>query len=95
MRAMPEPTLAQQRILDRIAAQRERLRAQCAADARTRSEGQAGAFPLAPLLSQALVQAGQHPMVVVAVLGLALAAGPKRLWRWGGVLLPLLIKMRP
>lgn len=94
MKAMPEPTLAQQRVLDRIAVQRERLRARCAANAQARDEAQAGAFPLGPLLSQGLALAGQHPRALLVLVGLALAAGPKRLLRWGGVLLPVLLKMR-
>lgn len=90
MNARLEPALAQQRVLDRIATQRERLRAQCSA----RDRVQADVSPLGPLLAQGLALAAQHPLAVVALVGLALAAGPKRLLRWGGVALPLLLKLR-
>ena len=36
----------------------------------------------------------QHPVAVAALVGSVLAAGPKRLVRWAGILLPLVVRLR-
>ena len=93
------PTAAQQRILDRIDKQRDRLRARRAAHkqaqalVRQRNAPPAGGAED----SFALRAAGfavEHPMAIAAVAGIAVVAGPRRLVRWAGVLLPLLLRLK-
>ncbi len=94
--SLPTPTELQQKVLDRIALQRERLRARRAAhrQAVALQAEDAGIDPHAPLVARVLAFARLHPAVVaVAALG-ALAAGPSRLIRWSSVLMPLLARMR-
>lgn len=98
---MPEPTAAQQRVLDRIAAQRQRIAARQAQrwSARTAPPPQASSLGGPPLFDGLLVQrwaffAQQHPVAVAAVVGSALLAGPKRLVRWAGILLPFVVRLR-
>ncbi|WCM91064.1 hypothetical protein M5C99_11530 [Acidovorax sp. NCPPB 2350] len=95
------PTLEQQRILDRIAVQRERVRSRRAAHAQAaqlraqaREEGSAPGDPDAPWSARLLWFARQHPIAVVVAAGVAVAAGPSRIIRWVGVLMPLMMKMR-
>ena len=38
--------------------------------------------------------AREHPLAIAAVGGVALVAGPRRLIRWAGVLLPLLMRLK-
>ena len=38
--------------------------------------------------------AREHPMAVAAIAGVAVVAGPRRLIRWAGVLLPMLLRLR-
>ncbi|NMM76570.1 hypothetical protein B2J86_00350 [Acidovorax sp. SRB_14] len=93
---MPVPTPAQQRIIERMAAQRERLRARRARReqflAMRKAEGGLGAD--APLPLRVAVFAKQHPAALAALAGLALVLGPKRLVAWAGVVLPLLTRLR-
>lgn len=91
---MVEPTLAQQRVLDRIAAQRERLRARRIDRGQTPPEAKDTGLMWAPLVSQGLVFASRHPLIVLALVGVAIAAGPKRLLRWGTAALPVLLQLR-
>lgn len=92
----PPPTQAQQRVLERIAAQRERLRAR--RRQRLQAEAQAESqdtMPVdAPLVQRLVWFTREHPVAVAAVAGAALMAGPGRLVRWAGVLLPLVLKLR-
>lgn len=90
------PTADQQVVLDRIAAQRERLR-----DRRVRRAQQQallrdehGLPPDASLGMRAVLFAKQYPLALAAVAGVAVVAGPKRLMRWAGVVLPLLLRLR-
>lgn len=95
--AVPEPTAEQQRLLDRIALQRERLRARRAARAQSRALMQRDAVAGGIDESLVLRAAGfarEHPMAVAAMAGVALIAGPRRLMRWAGVILPLLMRLR-
>ncbi|MCE1193066.1 MAG: hypothetical protein LWW96_13030 [Acidovorax sp.] len=94
---VPVPTAAQQKVLDRIALQRERLRARRAARAQAMALAQRDAGPMGADESLALRAAGfarQHPLAVAAMAGVALVAGPRRLVRWAGVVLPLLMRLR-
>lgn len=95
--APPRPTPQEQRVLERIQAQRTRF----AQRRHSRRDSQAGGAPADPaarpelvFLQRLLVFIRQHPVAAASVLGGALAAGPKRLMRWAGILLPLLIRLR-
>lgn len=94
-----EPTAAQQRILDRIDKQRERLRARRAAHKQAQALArQSNAMPGAgaddSFALRAAAFAREHPLAIAAVGGVALVAGPRRLIRWAGVLLPLLMRLK-
>ncbi|MFC4789824.1 MULTISPECIES: hypothetical protein [Giesbergeria] len=91
------PTPEQQRLLDRMHAQRQRLVAWRAQQRQASSSGQGhvGAALLSSALTGRLAWfVRQHPLAVAACAGLAWAAGPQRLARWAGVLLPLLLRLR-
>lgn len=94
---MPAPTEAEQKVLERIALQRDRLRARRAAhrQALVIRSGQTPAVePDAPLVARVLAFARLHPAVVAAAAVAALAVGPSRIIRWYGVVMPLLSRMR-
>ena len=90
------PTPPEQAVIARIAAQRARIyqrraeRAQHRAVLRTKQ----GLPPDASSALRAVAFAKQHPLALAAVAGVAVAAGPKRLMRWAGVVLPLLLRLR-
>jgi len=91
------PTPEQQVVLERIAAQRERLRARRAAHEQAAAQAAAdtGVPADMPLLAKAVLFAREHPGVTAsAAAAVAMAAGPRRLVRWAGVLLPLLLRSR-
>ncbi|MDD2712979.1 MAG: hypothetical protein PHU77_08650 [Simplicispira sp.] len=90
------PTPAQQSVLDRIQVQRDRLRERRAQRAQMQAVVQAeqGVPPNASMALRAADFAKQHPMAVAALAGVALIAGPKRLMRWAGVALPLVMRLR-
>jgi len=94
---VPEATAEQQRVLDRIAKQRERIRARRVARAQSlalaRSAQQAS--PDEPFALRAAAFAKQHPVAVAALAGVALVAGPRRLVRWVGLAMPLITRLRP
>ena len=94
---VPQPSEDQQRVIDRIAVQRERLRARRAA--RAQALALAGREPGVGGIDESLVLraagfAREHPVAVAAMAGVALVAGPRRLIRWAGVVLPLLLRLR-
>lgn len=93
---LPVPTPEQQQVLDRILVQRERLRAQREAYRQTRAIMQArtGVDPHSPLPARLLAFAKLHPAVVAALAGVAVLAGPRRLIRLSGMLMPLLSRLR-
>jgi hypothetical protein len=95
---LPAATAQQQRILDRIALQRERLRARRAARAQAQalaeSRRAASGGPEDSLALRAAGFAREHPLAVAAIAGVAVVAGPRRLIRWAGVLLPMLLRLR-
>lgn len=97
--SLPQPTEAQQRVIDRIAVQRDRLearrvqRAQQKAVLHTQQSSSTNAG--APLLLRTVALARQYPVAVAALAAVALvAAGPKRVTRWVGVALPLVMRLR-
>lgn len=89
-------TVAQQRVLDRIAEQRERLRARRAArlQAQALAAVTEGDDAAASLLLRVAGFVRQHPAAVAALAGVAIATGPRRLVRWAGVVLPLVMRLR-
>ena len=94
---LPQPTEAQQRVLARIAMQRERLRARRAAHARSLAMAENPAAAGGMDESFALRAAGfarEHPLAVAAIAGVAVVAGPRRLLRWAAVVLPMLLRLR-
>ena len=93
----PPASPEQQKIVDRIAVQRERLRARRAARAQSLALAERNPGLAAIDESFVLRAAGfarQHPIAVAAMAGVALLAGPRRLVRWTGVLLPMLMRLR-
>lgn len=89
-------TPAQQRVLDRIAAQRARVHARWLAG----KEAQAAAIDAsntadAPFLARLVAFARAHPVAVATALaGIAAVSGPRSLLRLGAVVLPLLLRLR-
>lgn len=103
-------TPAQQRVLERIAVQRERLRARHAArrqaQARTHEAANAAAAadgsapgglypPDASFAERLALFARAHPAVAgTAAAALIAAAGPRRVLRWVTVALPWILRLR-
>ncbi len=90
------PSDEQQKVIDRIAAQRERLRVRRTERAHRLAlllKEQAVASD-APLWFRTAVVARRYPVGVAVLAGVALLVGPKRLVRWAGVGLPLYMRMR-
>lgn len=89
----------QQQVLDRIAAQRLRLRerkarrAQAVAASR-QAQQVVGLGPDASLVSRLAVFARLHPVAVAIAAAAAVVVGPRRVLRWAGVVMPLLMRLR-
>jgi len=92
----PRTTPAQQQVLDRITAQRQRLRDRRAQrlQARSEADGAQGAAADIPLVQRLAWFTREHPVAVAAVAGAAVMAGPRRLVRWAGAVLPLILQFR-
>ena len=90
------PTPEQQKVLDRIHAQRERVikRRHAMRQARAAAAVQSRVNPGDPLLTRLLTFARMHPMALGALAGIAALAGPNRVVRWAGVVLPAILRMR-
>lgn len=92
-----QPTPEQQHVLERIAMQRERIHARRVAHAQSAalasSHGAGGELEESFAL-RAAGFAREHPLAVLGVVGLAAVAGPRRMIRWAGVLLPMLMRLR-
>ena len=91
------PTPEQQKVLDRILVQRERVRARRAAFRQVKAIEKTTherVEPGAPLTVRLLTFARLHPVVVAVVVGAAVVAGPSRVIRWTGMLMPLVSRMR-
>jgi hypothetical protein len=95
---LPEPTAAQRHVLQRIAKQRERLKERRVARLQALAlAGTTGSSGVAVNESFALRAAGfarQHPWAVAGIAGVALMAGPRRLMRWAGIVLPLVMRLK-
>lgn len=92
--ALPETHRA---VLLRIATQRERLNARRSARAQAlalQSQQSAHMPTSGPLAERLVAFARLHPMAVAAAAVAALAVGPRRLVRWSGIVLPLIMKYR-
>lgn len=87
-RTAPPPTPEQQQLLERIAAQRERLLRRHAVPEKD------GVDPGDPLVIRLWTFARLHPVLTAAALGLVALSGPARLARWASVVLPLLLQAR-
>lgn len=101
-------TPEQQRVLERIAVQRERLRARRAARQQAQTHGTANATaaadgaaqgglypPDASFAERLALFARAHPAVAGAVAAaLIAAAGPRRVLRWATVALPWILRLR-
>lgn len=88
------PTPQQQQVLDRIHAQRERLRGRRQAQRQARAAMHGRVDPHDPLLMRLLTFARLHPLAVAAAAAVAALAGPKRVMRLAGFVLPALLRMR-
>ncbi len=87
----------QLKVLKRIDAQRERLRARSLAVQQARALKAAEPDRVdadAPLPMRLLAFAKLHPVAVAAAVGVALVAGPAKLIRLAGIVLPIVMRMR-
>ena len=95
--SLVEPTAEQQHLLDRIAMQRDRIHARRIARAQSLALSENRPAIGGVDESLALRVAGfarEHPVAVLGMAGVAAVAGPRRLVRWAGVFLPMLLKLR-
>ncbi|MBB1653389.1 MULTISPECIES: hypothetical protein [Delftia] len=87
-------TVEQQQVMQRIAQQRERLKARSAAVAQARalSRSATQVQPDAPLVERAITFARLHPVAVAVAAGAALMVGPRKLLRFGTTVMPLILR---
>ncbi|WP_212645386.1 hypothetical protein [Delftia sp. PE138] len=92
----PTSTVEQQQVMQRIAQQRERLRARSAAVAQARALSRAATHvrPDAPLIERVATFARLHPVAVGVAAAAALVMGPRKLIRIGTTLMPLLARLQ-
>lgn len=91
------PTPEQQAVLERIAAQRERLRTARAQRRQAWTAAMARGErvdPQAPLAARLWAFARLHPVFCALMLGGAALAGPARLVRWASLALPWVARWR-
>lgn len=81
---------------ERMAVQRQRLRVrrQERQQERELARQQAAMNAAEPLAQRAFAFAKDHPLALALVAAGAAVAGPRRLVRWAGVVLPLLMQLR-
>jgi hypothetical protein len=96
--SLHEPTPQQQLVLERIAAQRERIRARQRAHA-TQLASRSDVSPAADsgdasMLERLLQFTREHPSVLAVIAAAAVAAGPRRIVRWASVILPLVMRSK-
>lgn len=94
--ALPQPTPEQQRVLQRIQAQRALVQQRRAA--RRLQQAQAVATgarvnPDAPLPQRLLEFARLHPLLLSVLAAVSVVAGPKRVLRWGAWVMPWAAKL--
>lgn len=93
----PSIPAAHRAVLQRIAAQRERLKGRRVARAQALAlrSSQASRMPSGGGLPDRLLAfARLHPVALAALVGGAAVLGPMRLIRWTGIVLPLLAKLK-
>lgn len=93
---LKKPSDEQQKVMDRIEAQRERLRVRRTERAHRMALVQNEQVVVAqtPLWLRTAVVARRYPVGAALLAGVALLVGPKRLFQWAGVGLPLYLRMR-
>jgi hypothetical protein len=89
-------TIEQQRVMQRIAQQRERLKARSAAMAQARALSRSATQVRAdaPLLERVTTFARLHPVAVAVAAAAALVVGPRKLIRLGSTLMPLIFRLQ-
>ncbi len=93
---LKSPSDEQQQVIDRIAAQRERLRVRRTERAHrlVMLRQEKAVVSQTPLWLRAAVVAKRYPLGISLLAGVALLVGPKRLVRWAGIGLPMYMRMR-
>lgn len=93
---LKSPSDEQQQVIDRIAAQRERLRVRRTERAHrlVMLRQEKAVVSQTPLWLRTAVVAKRYPLGISLLAGVALLVGPKRLVRWAGIGLPLYMRMR-
>ncbi len=93
---IPEPSVEQREVLERIERQRERLHARRLAQRQALAlrEEQQSIDPEAPLSVKLIAFARLHPVAVAVAAAAAIVAGPSRLVRWAGIAMPLISRLR-
>lgn len=86
-----QPTAQQQAVIDRITAQRLRWYVRHMAKKRVVDASISKNIPRY-WLTQATVWVRAHPAAAAAAIGAVLAAGPRRVLRWSGIVLPILMR---
>ena len=91
-------TSDQQKVMRRIAVQRERLRARSAARAQALAlrdaQDAVGVRPDAPLMERLMTFGRLHPIAVAVAGGVAMIVGPRKLIRLGGIVLPWVMRFQ-
>lgn len=87
-------SIEQQRVMQRIAQQRERIKARSAAVAQARalSRSATQVRPDAPLLERISTFARLHPVAVALAAAAAMVVGPRKLMRIGSTVLPVILR---
>ena len=94
---LKKPSDEQQKVIDRIAAQRERLRVRRTERIHRLALIQKEKVVITsqtPLWVRTAVVVRRYPLGTALLAGVALLVGPKRLVRWAGVGLPLYMRLR-
>lgn len=90
----PQATPDQQQVLQRIAVQRERLKARAAAAAQARALRQSATQVRAeaPLVERVTTFARLHPVALAVAAAAAMVVGPRKLVRLGSVAMPWVMR---
>lgn len=91
-------TADQQKVMRRIAAQRERLHARAAARAQAvavrKAQSQERVRPDDPLVKRVASFVRLHPIAVAVAGAAAMMIGPRKLVRLGGVVIPWIVRLQ-
>ena len=93
---LKNPSDEQQKVIDRIAAQRERLRVRRTERAHrwVMLRQEKAVVSQTPFWLRTAVVARRYPLGMSLLAGAVLLIGPKRVVRWAGIGLPLYMRMR-